>query len=1055
MSSQEATQTLPGGITAMYSLSGENGTLYLTVVDSTGRILAADSASFANRDEVVISVTGQIANELRDVRQEVARVQTEIDQLNAIINDPNTDPQDKAFAQTSLTDAKQRKATLDAKEAALYDANLQIGFEFTTITGNLNASAAPPPTAPTPTPTTQTPTVDQTTTSTPSLTGVASDDSGATQPNSAGSTGAPVSASPSAAGAVASGNGNTSPVAPTTPASNGGQGTTGTAGSTTSGPTLRTEASKTQPPGKRLKNPLGYFSSYTYQISLYMITPDGYDAFIQSGRRNINALNQMTSGQNAGGAFLIAQSGGINNTDEDRAPGFAFDYSIDNLSLSTVTSARAGEGDTNTTSIKFTITEPYGFSFLSNLRRARDAMEKYSSSISTELSKSSSNKKYPENATKQFFILGIRFFGYDQNGNLMSGKEVLDGNTLDPNASGNGAVFERYYDIVMNTVKFKIDGKAITYNITGESLAPSTAFSVKRGQIDKEISIEAGNVEEALNTLAEKLTQRQKELHKNSADPELYNKYFIKLIGEAKTVIGKAKLVSDADLDKFKWPGSGATNTAQSNDKTSTKNSTPKNTETQITLSTNTAIPEGISRIIMKSQFLEQGLKTVYTTALEPPKNKNSVNQKDSTSKKVLKWYNCSPQLSKAKWNPTIKDWVYDITYVIQVYETPVIDSAYANPTAKYYGPHKRYEYWYTGKNAEILSYVQELDNSYYTVNLNPETKVSDGTENPSTDGTATGDSGNGTTGPANTATVPGQQQPQSTENTLGMGKEAQNSYVTAISDPAKQAEAKITIMGDPDYLMVDSGYTEEQLYHKFYGNDGFTINPNGGQVFIEIDFKEAVDYNDGSLKMSTPGEPGTLSINESILFWDYPEDVKKKVNGISYQVLKVTSTFQGGAFKQLIEANINQFSNSSTPNQGEGREPDANKTSQPAGTTPPAGTNVATGTSTSASNVTNKDSGLKSDPTSSSPPVITMFDTPLKPVDISSISEITVPTLTGQVVDDDAASATTSTGISNVSDAQAGQEREVTYQSTTNTVQPPAGTTTKPDVFTTDFPLV
>ena len=85
-------------------------------------------------------------------------------------------------------------------------------------------------------------------------------------------------------------------------------------------------------PGKRTKNPLGYFTSYNYQLSLYMITPDAYDAFVQSGRKDINVLNNVAGNQTAG-ALLIAQSGGINNTQENRAPGFNFDYYIDNLKI--------------------------------------------------------------------------------------------------------------------------------------------------------------------------------------------------------------------------------------------------------------------------------------------------------------------------------------------------------------------------------------------------------------------------------------------------------------------------------------------------------------------------------------------------------------------------------------------------------------------------------------------------------------------------------------------------------------------------------------------------
>jgi hypothetical protein len=35
------------------------------------------------------------------------------------------------------------------------------------------------------------------------------------------------------------------------------------------------------------------FSSYTYQLSLYMITPDAYEAFINTGRKDINAINNI------------------------------------------------------------------------------------------------------------------------------------------------------------------------------------------------------------------------------------------------------------------------------------------------------------------------------------------------------------------------------------------------------------------------------------------------------------------------------------------------------------------------------------------------------------------------------------------------------------------------------------------------------------------------------------------------------------------------------------------------------------------------------------------
>ena len=89
---------------------------------------------------------------------------------------------------------------------------------------------------------------------------------------------------------------------------------------------LPTGAADNQKPGLRPQNPLGSLSSYTYQLTLYMITPDAYDAFIQSGRNNINAINNAANPQVAtevetsmSGAYIIAQSGGINNKTSKRA----------------------------------------------------------------------------------------------------------------------------------------------------------------------------------------------------------------------------------------------------------------------------------------------------------------------------------------------------------------------------------------------------------------------------------------------------------------------------------------------------------------------------------------------------------------------------------------------------------------------------------------------------------------------------------------------------------------------------------------------------------------
>ena len=149
--------------------------------------------------------------------------------------------------------------------------------------------------------------------------------------------------------------------------------------------------------------------------------------------------------------------------------------------------------------------------------------------------------------------------------------------------------------------------------------------------------------------------------------------------------------------------------------------------------------------------------------------------------------------------------------------------------------------------------------------------------------------------------------QDQPRQGRINGSMESQNAYMTSLFSPADFAKAKIKILGDPDFLMQSSPSSINSLYNQFYGTDGFTINPNGGQVFIEINFKEPQDYHN---------DTGTMSISNSIYFWKFPADVQKAIDkrggGISYMVRIVTSTFNKGKFEQELECSLNTFGSTS-----------------------------------------------------------------------------------------------------------------------------------------------
>lgn len=732
------------------------------------------------------------------------------------------------------------------------------------------------------------------------LTGPASGDSGASNRTTGNNPTSPKGASGGSAGS------------PGSPAINSTGKTTNNASSPVnppaSGPASNTNTSASMPsdntpPGKRLQNPLGQFASYTYQISLYMITPDAYNLFVASGRTNINAFNTAVNAATAtatgaaptgGGVFLVAQSGGINNTNEKRAAGFNFDYYIDNLIMQVQTSGTDSGSATNTTDIEFTITEPYGFSFISNLKRASAAINQYA--------QATNSINMPNNPSKQLFILGIRFYGYDQLGRIVKPESTFNGNSLDPN-SLDGSLFEHFYDITIYQLDFKIDGKMTTYKCTGATLAPKAAFSIKNGLIETNKTITGSTVSDVLNKLMAAINAEQEQKVKNKII-QVPNKYSVRFsTAEAENIIGSATIVSKADLDKSKLPGSSATDSAASTASAEVNAAVNVNSK-DFVFNQGHPILQCIDGVIKQSSYLENALNVIYDALPANDPNKKTIPSITNPSNTPISWYTCTSSVSGAKWDNIQKDWIFNIEYVINKYDTPVVSTAVAGSTPKYYGPHKRYNYWYTGLNSEILSYDQSLNNSYF--NSNP------GPSNP-----ANQDPANGTANTNNLNTPSGSSIKSNIDQAgrQGLGSEAQNSYLTSLYDPGSWQNAEITILGDPDYLIDVSGSPASTPYSQFYGRDGYTINPNGGQVFIEIDFKEGVDYvmggglnADGS---STQG--GTLNINNSILFVDYPKSVANLIHGVSYTVNHVECTFRNGSFKQKLDLILNDFGGDAT----------------------------------------------------------------------------------------------------------------------------------------------
>ena len=699
------------------------------------------------------------------------------------------------------------------------------------------------------------------------------------------------------------------------------------------GPSAGSSNSQTDSSGKpsgsrRTYNPLAQLSSYSYIITLYMISPDAYKAFIDSGRKKIDALSKATpvgegSPNVEGGALIVARTGGNNTTDRIGN----MDYFIDNLRMSSyINTKTTGAAIAAVSEISFTISEPYGFRFITDLKNAVKRLQAQSTSASY---------KSMTSLFKQFFILGIKYYGYDADGNLIKGTDKLYGNMVDP--LGGDGLFENFYDIQIQDFRFRLTGDTVTYNVTAAVPVTQNVLGVKRGRIPTGATVQGKTVEDALigeYGLFTNLNKKEEDKLKNG-NVTYPNKFSVVFMGEAEQLIKKSPLVTSNDLEKARF-GDPLLNTTKEVNETQAQ-SPPDTTSRILSFGHDTSIISAIETIIKKSAYMVDALNTLYTNAKEPnpsQKNYEQINQEPQT----LRWFTVTSDIKKVDWDPKTNDWAYDLVYIIQVYDIPSMETPYYSTTSKYRGPHKRYDYWFTGQNSEVLDLDFTLDNTYFLSimgfpNKNTQPSASTpgnretNTDQRQTTGPAAGN-GNSTansTGLKNDPQAPNNQGPSEKNasgggefsvapgivnnadksSSLGVGLEAENTVATYLYDPQAFSTARLQIIGDPDFLVRDSTTTINSLYNQYYNTDGFTPNANGGQVFVEIGFKEGVDYRDTD---------GLLNINDNILFLTYPDYVKKiSENRIVYMVAQVDSLFNRGRFTQTLSLVQPYFPGSST----------------------------------------------------------------------------------------------------------------------------------------------
>jgi hypothetical protein len=127
-----------------------------------------------------------------------------------------------------------------------------------------------------------------------------------------------------------------------------------------------------------------------------------------------------------------------------------------------------------------TVVEPSGITLIPNLSKAVEAFLG-----------GAQNKRV--NFASAIYLLVIRFYGYDDQGNLVRG------GVNSPLAGTTGPAFvEKYYPITIDKIDFKVSNKLVEYDIQGTAVQQSIATGSNRGTIPYNVELGGISVKDAL-----------------------------------------------------------------------------------------------------------------------------------------------------------------------------------------------------------------------------------------------------------------------------------------------------------------------------------------------------------------------------------------------------------------------------------------------------------------------------------------------------------------------------------------------------------------------------
>jgi hypothetical protein len=669
---------------------------------------------------------------------------------------------------------------------------------------------------------------------------------------------------------------------------------------------------------KVLPNILHGYASYTYGLSLHLLTKEEFNTITKKGEYVPTRV-------------LIASAGRYNNTPGPnqfiRSPKFAEDFYFDKFELETVIGLNAESRSSNAVKYDFTLIEPYGFTLIDRII-----------DLTTDPAEGINCKNYMDMP----YLLQIDFFGIDDTGTIIGAI---------PNTT-------KRIPIRLNNMDVRISARGAEYAIKGVPYGHS-AFDLTTISTPIDIEVEAKTVAEFFQSVesAGGATdtsggQREAALSRlwattdggligpdgqpNQINPSLLSiqtKRELGLITSFGTALNKFQRqafvdnkigVNDEYYFNFldpKMANSTFTSGAFTNPKDTGMVAVDKTNsikKSDLGFNTNdydsnrrifqvnagTYIDQVIAWVIRNSKWMTD--QVVVPDGADPLKYLQELKDKKDTP---LYWFKVIPSIELGDFDNRRNVWSRKITYHIQKYEVTNI-KVDVGPDARAKNPVKAYNYIYTGKNDDILDLDIQFNTLYYnaltiyrsalTNVVQPPDPIEEGkTDNPSN---YTGSSDPTNSNPNAIMPLVNKIQVIDARSRTGSGSDdARQVTVADLQDSlltlsqADMMNIKLKILGDPSFIKQDDIYWTPKLNSQVSENqinadprltpDG-SLKTDNGQVIVSLTFRTPTDIDEST---------GMMNFNS--------KTSKTKVSLFSglYRVVKVTNEFRNGQFTQTL----------------------------------------------------------------------------------------------------------------------------------------------------------